>query len=109
MGDIRETAIDHVAGEDYASFYSSETKWINYIHKLKEQYPDEVEIRHINEDGSLIVHIPASWMKVKPKKKVCLTQAQIDASKARLELGRKKRLAKNGDDATNVGQGKELK
>lgn len=107
MSEIRETAIDHVAGEDYASFYSSEKKWINLIWKLKEQYPDEVEIRHVNEDGSLLAHIPASWFKVKPKKKVCLTQAQIEASKARLEQGRKKRLEKIGDESAHVGQGKE--
>ena len=30
-GDIRETAIDHVAGEKIATFFSSETKWINQI------------------------------------------------------------------------------
>lgn len=107
MTDIRETAIDHVAGEDFASLYTSEVKWINLIRKLKEQYPDEVEIKHVNEDGSMLVHIPASWMKVKPKKKVCLTQAQIDASKARLELGRKKKLMMNGDESAHVGQGKE--
>lgn len=41
-GDIRETAIDHVAGEKIATFFSSETRWINQIWKLKEQYPDEV-------------------------------------------------------------------
>ena len=30
-GDIRETAIDHVAGEKIATFFSSETRWINQI------------------------------------------------------------------------------
>lgn len=98
-GDIRETAIDHVAGEKIATFFSSETKWINQIWKLKEQYPDEVEIRHVNPDGSLIAHIPAEWFKVKPKKKVVMTEAQIAASKARLEKGGLKRLEMLGDDA----------
>ena len=37
MTEIRETAIDHVAGEDHATFCSSEKKWINYIHKLKNE------------------------------------------------------------------------
>ena len=62
------------------------------MYKLKESHPDEVDIRHVNDDGSLIVHIPASWMKIKPKKK-------IEASKARLERGRQKRLSMIGDDA----------
>ena len=89
MDDIRETSIDHVAGEDYATLFTSERKWINYIYKLKESHPDEVDIRHVNNDASLIAHIPASWMKVKPKKKVVLTEEQIEASKARLERGRR--------------------
>lgn len=99
MDDIRETSIDHVAGENYATLFTSERKWINYIYKLKESHPDEVDIRHVNNDGSLIAHIPASWMKVKPKKKVVLTEEQIEASKARLERGRQKRLSMIGDDA----------
>ena len=45
------------------------------------------------------MHIPASWMKIKPKKKVVLTDEQIEASKARLERGRQKRLSMIGDDA----------
>lgn len=108
MTEIRETAIDHVAGEDHATFCSSEKKWINYIHKLKNEYPDEVDIRHINDDGSLVAHIPASWIRVKPKKKVSLTQEQIEASKARLEAGRIKRLEMIGDVIGDVSQGKEL-
>lgn len=107
-GDLRETAIDHVSGEKFATFYSSETKWINYMQKLKEQYPDEVEITYTNPDGSINAHIPASWFKIKPKKKVVMTEEQIAAAKARLENGRKKRLDKmmGGDDA-DVSEEKE--
>lgn len=107
MSDIRETTIDHVAGYDHATFYSGERKWINEIYRLKELYPDDVDIRHINDDGSLIANIPASWMKIKPKKKVNLSEEQIAASKVRLESGRLKRLSMMGDDA-QVTQGKEL-
>lgn len=102
MSDIRETAIEHVAGEETATFYSAEKKWINLIYRLKEQYPDEVDIRYVNKDGSLVVHIPASWVKVKPKKKVAMTTEQIEASKARLEQGRIKRLQQIGDDDAHV-------
>lgn len=107
-GDIRETAIDHVAGENYATFFSSEAKWINLIWRLKEQYPNEVDIRNVNPDGSLSAHIPAGWFKIKPKKKVSLTEAQIAASKARLEKGRLKRLEMLGDDDdARMTKGKE--
>lgn len=103
MEDLRETAINHIAGEDFASLYTGERKWINYIRKLKEQYPDQVDIRHVNKDESLLVHIPAEWFKVKPKKKVSLTEEQIEAAKARLEKGRLKRMSDMEDsDAHEV-------
>ena len=108
MSEIRETAFDHVAGEDFATFFTAERKWINHILSLKEQYPDEVDIRHINDDGSLLVHIPASWLKIRPKKKVNMTAEQIAASKARLEKGRLKRLEKIGDDDAHVATGKDM-
>ena len=63
-----------------------------YLQTERVSHPDEVDIRHVNNDGSLIAHIPASWMKVKPKKKVVLTEEQIEASKARLERGRQKKI-----------------
>ena len=99
MSDIRETALEHVAGENIATFYSGETKWLNQIHKLKEQYPSDVDILHVNPDGSVLAHIPASWIRIKPKKTVVMTTEQIEASKARLEQGRIKRLQQIGDDA----------
>lgn len=106
MVDIHETALDHIAGEDFVSVYSSERKWINEILRLKEKYPAEVDIRHTNDDGSILVHIPAEWFRIKPKKKVNLTDEQIEASKARLEKGRLKRLNRGGNDA-QIGTGKE--
>ena len=106
MSDIRETVIEHVAGEETATFYSAEKKWINLIYRLKQQFPDEVDIRYVNQDGSLLVHIPATWMKIKPKKKVVMTQERIEASKARLEKGRLKRLKQIGDEA-QAADGKE--
>lgn len=109
MAEIRETTLDHVSGEDFMTFFSAEQKWLNAIHRLREQYPKEVDIRHVNEDGSLVARIPASWVKIKPKKKVTMTAEQIAASKARLEQGRIKRLQRTGDDdaqsATRKGTG----
>lgn len=107
MSEIKETVIEHTGGMGTATFFSSEIKWINLIHKLKELYPDSVEIVHINSDGSMLVHIPVEWVKIKPKKKVTMTQEQIEASKARLEKGRMRRLGMIGDDDARVENGKE--
>lgn len=92
MEEIRETAWDHIAGDKTATFSTSEKKWIKEIRRLKELYPDEVDIRYENADGSILVHIPYEWMRIRPKKKNGLSAEQIAASKARLELARQKRL-----------------
>lgn len=40
------------------------------IKRLKEKYPDEVDIQHTNKDGSIVAHIPIEWMRILPVKKV---------------------------------------
>lgn len=90
--EIRETGFEHIAGCKTFTFSTSEKKWINEIYRLKKKYPDDVEICDVNKDGSIYGHIPAEWVKVKPKKKVNMTDEQREASKARLEIGRMKRL-----------------
>lgn len=101
MDDIKETAWDHLSGEKTATLSTSEKKWIRMIESLKEKYPDQVDIRCRNADGSIVVRLPVEWMKVRPKKKSNLTKEQIEASKARLELARSKRLdsLRQTDDA----------
>lgn len=78
MADFKETSVCYIDEDNYASFDSSERKWINKILKLKEQYPDEVKILNMPEDnyGSIAAHIPKSWLKVSPPKKVNLTDEQ---------------------------------
>lgn len=106
MKDDRETAFNYIVGDRFASFFSAEKKWINRLRKLKEQYPDEIVIRAENTDGSLYTYIPASWLRISPKRKNTMTAEQIAASRARLEIGRQKKLEmmRNGDDAQETGE-----
>lgn len=78
MAEFKETVVGYLNVDNYASFDSNETKWINKILKLKDQYPDEVKIICMPEDndGSLCAHIPKSWLKVNPPKKMNLTEEQ---------------------------------
>ena len=95
---MRETSFEHIAGNEYVTCYTAEQKWINQIRRLKKTYPDEVDIRYENPDGSLLVHLPLSWLKLKPKKQINFTEEQLAAARARLERGRQKRYQENGDD-----------
>lgn len=83
--DERETGWDHIYGNKFATFFTSEKKYLKQILSLKEQYPDEVEIIAENEDGSICCHIPAEWLRIRPKKKTNLTPEQIAAASERLK------------------------
>ena len=93
--DFRETGIEYISCDDHATFFSSETKWINKLLSLKENNPDLIQITHYPEenDGAIVAHVPKSWLKISPPKKMSLTDEQRNAAKERLAEARKKKGA----------------
>lgn len=87
---MTETVIEYLSENKYATFCSSERKWINKINKLHEKYPDEVEIIALPEtnDGMIMVHIPKSWIKVSPPAKRNFTDEQKAAMAERMRNAR---------------------
>lgn len=87
-----ETAIERVQGTDYCTVFTAEKKFINSLNRLKDQYPDEVEILTINEDGSIVAHVPYSWFKfIKPPTKREYTNEQKQAMAERMAKAREAR------------------
>lgn len=39
-------------------------RWINKVVQYSEQYPDEVQIKHVNKDGSIIAHVPVDYLRI---------------------------------------------
>lgn len=93
--DFRETGIEYISTDNYATFFSSETKWINKILKYHEQCPAEIKIIHHpeNNDGAILAHIPKSWLKISPPKKVNLSEEQRAAARDRMASARQKKGA----------------
>ncbi|MGM9945965.1 MAG: hypothetical protein ACI33M_13530 [Lysinibacillus sp.] len=93
MTDFKETAVGYLDVDDRATFSSSERKWINKIIKLRESYPDDVQIEYMPEDnhGMLLAHIPKSWLKIKAPTTRNLTDEQREAATLRLADARAKR------------------
>ena len=61
-----ETSISYC---DAVAFFSSdERRWINKMHKLKAQHPNEVTIIKEPEDndGCIYCRLPSKWMKITP-------------------------------------------
>lgn len=69
-GDLKENAIEFYKGDKRATVSFSQGKYISRIKKLKEKYPDEVEIVAENSDGSLYAHIPTKWIKINPPQQI---------------------------------------
>ena len=40
------------------------SRYATKVRKLAEQYPDEVKIIHVNNDGSIVAHLPLSYIKI---------------------------------------------
>lgn len=89
MSEIKESCWDHVFGENFATYCSSEKKWINRFKRDAEKYPGQVVIKHINEDGSMVVQYPYAWCPLpRPPRKMNLTEEQRAERAARLASGR---------------------
>lgn len=93
MADFKETCCDYLDVNDYAEFTSCERKWVNKILKLKESNPDDVEITTYpeNNGGYIVAHVPKSWFKLSPPRKVNYTEEQRAAAAERMSNARSKR------------------
>ena len=79
-----ETVYEHIKGSDTFTVTAAERWSIGMIRRLKEKYPDQVDIRYINQDGSVLAHLPIEWMRIVPKKRDTLTKEQRQANYERM-------------------------
>ena len=93
INDGRETAIEYLACDEYATFYSGEEKWKRKIRKFA-SHPSDVTIKQDNEWG-LIATFPKTWIKVKPPIQRYMTDEQRKkASERMLNIINEKKLKK---------------
>ena len=80
-----DTCFNYV-DKDKGFFSSDEQKWINRIHKLEEQFPDDIHIiwEPYENDGCIYCQLPTSWLKIQPKRKVELSEEKKDVLRERL-------------------------
>ena len=67
---MQETIYEHVAGDKTFTVTAAERWSVGLIRRLKERYPDEVDITYENKDGSLLAQVPLEWMRIVPKKRM---------------------------------------
>lgn len=83
-----ETCINYTDATMYIS--TDEIKWKNRIDAWAKEYPDEciITVRPENNDGCMNAKMPSSWFRMRPPKKVNMTEEQRMAAAARLRKNR---------------------
>lgn len=88
MADVMETTYEHTAGNGTFTVTAAERWSVNMIRRLADKHPEDVTIIAENEDGSIIAHLPASWMKIRPQRRRELTDEQRAEIGERLKASR---------------------
>ena len=67
--EYQENVFEFFTNSKTATLSLSQTKYINRIKRLKEEYPDDVEYT-INKDGTMCANVPTEWLKIAPKRRM---------------------------------------
>ena len=90
-----ENVIEWLKNSKVATVTLSQGKYITKIKKLAKQYPNEVEILKENADGSVLCHIPTSYIKINNPPKREYTEEERTAMAERL-----RKINKNVEEGT---------
>ena len=57
--------VDFQNGAKLCTVSLSRKKWINLIEEYAEKYPNEVTIKYRNKDGSIVAHMPVTYLRIR--------------------------------------------
>lgn len=63
-----ENVIEWLTGERIATLTLSQSKHKTRVKTLQKKYPDKVTVDYVNDDGTMLVYLPTSWIKITPTK-----------------------------------------
>lgn len=87
---VQENCIEWIKGSQTATVTFPKSRFSIKVTKLAEQYPDEVQICHVNKDGSIVAHIPVKYIRLqRPSQRVC-TEEERQMLRERLKTNRAK-------------------
>ena len=89
---MNENVIEWLRGQNtVAVTLCTGNKFYNKLQKLAKSHP-EIQIK-INKDGSMFAHIPLSWVKISPPRKMSEEQKQQSAERLKKMREAKKETA----------------
>ena len=100
--DIPENAIEWLKGRKVATVTLAGGTALNTrVRKLAKSKPDKCQITDVNEGGTIVAHIPVSWIKINPELE--LTDAQREELRARGKANAKNLRRTGREDAPENG------
>ena len=87
---MNENVLEWIKNEPVATVTFSQGKYITKIRKLAKRFPDECQITHENQDGSIVAHIPTKWIKINNPQRV-MTEEEKRLAAERIRNSRKNR------------------
>jgi hypothetical protein len=81
----QECCIEWVKGDKTATVtFPGSNRYNSKIRKLAEEHPEDVQIRHDNQDGSLIATLPVKYVKISRPATKEMTEEQKQAVAERM-------------------------
>lgn len=88
---MNENVIEWLTRQDVATITLSQQKYITKIERMAKSHPNDVEITARNKDGSIVAHVPLSFIKISPKKKVEMSDERKEQLAETLRKAREKK------------------
>ena len=93
----QENVIEFLKSDRMATVTFTRGRFISKIKKLAEQYPDEVQITAENKDGSIVAHIPVSYIHISNRKReMSDEEREVYRQRARNNFGIESNSTENG-------------
>ena len=87
---MNENVIEWLRGQDTAAItLCSNNRYNTKLCNYAKSHP-EIQIKR-NKDGSIFTHVPLSWVKISPPRKVVMTDEQKQRAAERLRKAREKK------------------
>ena len=88
----QDNTIEFLKNSPIATVTFSQGKYITKIRKLAKRFPDECQITHENQDGSIVAHIPVKWIKINnTQREMTEEEKRLAAERIRNTLWRHKK------------------
>lgn len=89
MDGVNENVIEWLRGDTIAAITAPNSSRLKgQVVRLAEKYPEEVEIRVRNKDGSIFAHVPVSYVSIRKPRQVDYTEEQREQIAERLKRGK---------------------